>query len=118
MPTLSLDKIWTDGGDGTHVSAPAETTRTEKVNKVVELSPATEHHPAQVQMTTIDEIVGTWKTLNLSGAIRNNKKQLIVSRVRELKNAVIFAREEANSVEVKQISYGADMFTWLLNDIA
>ena len=68
--------------------------------------PHSDKHPAQTEMVTIDEIVGTWTTKPMSGALPKNAKEQVLYRIVKLREAVKSALEEANSIEVKDPESG------------
>lgn len=103
MPTLDAAKSWEiDTGKGKYIWKavnPEITTKTEKILVPVEMSKATEHHPAQVQAVTKDQVVGNYVTLNWSGATTSAQKAEALATIDELISEVKKARMRANSVE-------------------
>ncbi|YAG12836.1 hypothetical protein NSTC745_02147 [Nostoc sp. DSM 114161] len=63
---------------------------------------ATKEHPAQVKESSEDVPEGTWRTVKFSGAISQARQNELLRRVDKLMQEVIFAREQANSLEVTQ----------------
>lgn len=105
LPVLSQDVAWQfDAGQGLYRSEPVETIKTKKVEDYKVVSPATVQHPAQVIKTVEDVIVGTWKSVHLSGAIPADRKKTLLSRVEKFQRAVKEAREEANQTPVVDLS--------------
>lgn len=104
-PTLDATKHWVpDYNTGEHVwmtKYPEETTKTEKQLVPVVMSPATKEHPAQVQPTTKDSVVGKFTTVRRSGAITAAQKAEAIKRVDELLVAVKQARMRANETTVE-----------------
>ena len=116
LPTLDPAQNWhRDEALGLWVSDPVETSRTKKVQKSLVLYQATDKHPAQAQMITEDEVVGSYRLVRQSGAIRVQDKTEILERVRKLQKAVKFAREEANTVTADPKSFGDSIFGFLFN---
>lgn len=114
LPTLDPSERWHfDEASACYASDPAETTRTKKVMRNHIRSVATEKHPAQVDTYTEDEVVGFWTTVKFSGAIPATRQRELLSRVEKLQRAVKFAREEANSREVKQVRVADAVFGYL-----
>lgn len=74
--------------------------RTAKVKDVVVLYPATEQHPAQVQLLDKDVQTGTIQEQEWSGLITPATKAELIARVETLARAVRSARSRANTVEV------------------
>lgn len=87
--------------------------RTKKVNKVLELSPATDKHPAQVSLVIEDVLAGYWNEKKFSGAIPASRKAELVERVENLIAAVKFAREQANDLDVQDMKVGGAVFGYL-----
>lgn len=104
MPTLDATKHWeADPQQGKHVwrsAIPDITTKTEKMMTPVEMSPATDKHPAQVQAITKDVIVGSYKTTMYSGAVTATQKADAILNIDELSKQVKQARMRANETVV------------------
>jgi len=114
LPVLDPSVVWLqDPSSGDWRSEPAETVRTKKVPANWVKAPATEHHPAQVEVYHEDVVVGYWSTTRLSGALPALVKSGIIGRIDELVTAVKYAREEANSREVTDMHVAAQVFDWL-----
>ena len=114
LPVLDPAQEWDyDSNRGVYVTRPIETVRTKKVPKNHVLAEATKEHPAQVQMFTEDILVGTWSKIDFSGALPADKITAYKTRLDALRKAVKFAREEANSIEVTDVHYGADVLAYL-----
>jgi hypothetical protein len=113
---LPTDQNWTlDGNTGQHAANPPDTIKTKKVKKHSVVVPATEHHPAQVAETTEDVVVGHWSTTLYSGAIPTTRKKEILGRIITLSDAVKFAREEANSIDVTQQTSGGVLLGFIFS---
>lgn len=99
-PTLDASKYWKKAEQlGAHVwelAQPEQTTKTEKVLSAVQMSPATDKHPAQVQAVTKDNIVGTFSTMKRSGACTTVQKADALVLVDELLVEIKQARMRAN----------------------
>jgi hypothetical protein len=114
LPTLDPAERWEHNEAVDYwATPPSETTKTKKVPKNHIKYEATKEHPAQVEMYMEDVMVGTWKTTKFSGAIPANQKNKILERVRRLQEAVVKAREEANSIDVTNISVGKQVFDFI-----
>lgn len=114
FPVLDPSEKWTyDSNAGTYRTEVTQTTRTKKVPRNHVLAPATDKHPAQVQMYHEDVVVGTWDTVKFSGAIPADRRNLLVHRIEALQVAVKFAREKANNTEVTDRAIGAALFGYL-----
>ena len=104
LPVLDPSEAWSyDSGSDCYV-ATSETARTKKVPKAFEASPATDKHPAQVQVFNEDVLVGYWKSTKQSGAIPLSERNAMAERCSRLKEAVVRTREEANGIEVTDVS--------------
>lgn len=115
LPTLDLADSWHyDTNRGCWATEPVRSARTKKIPQNHVLSPATDKHPAQVNMYTVDEIVGYWESMKLSGCLPADRVRLLLDRVERLQRAVSYAREQANTMEVQQRKVGAALFDYLL----
>lgn len=104
-PTLSQDVVWTkDDGQGLYRSDAIETVKTKKIEEHKVVIQPTKEHPGQFVKVTEDVAVGTWKTIHLSGAITEDRKKQLLSRVEKFQQAVKVAREEANQTPVVELS--------------
>lgn len=114
LPTLPIDKAWKeDAGNRCYVSEAEQTTKTRKEQKPLVLYPATPEHPAQTQLITVDETIGTWNTVYTSGAIPASGQFEALQRVEKLRNAVKIAREQANSIEAGGNNVGAALLGYV-----
>lgn len=114
LPTLDPSEDWSfDTNVNAYASKTSETTRSKKVPKSFIKAPATDKHPAQVEMIQEDQTVGYWKTVKFSGALPAGKVAEMLDRVERLQKAVKFAREEANSKEVTDLKVGEKVFNYL-----
>lgn len=103
LPTLDPAEDWEYSDTaGCYASAPRETLRTKKVLRNHVLAEATKEHPAQVSAYNEDVTVGFWKTIKFSGAIPEEEKSAMLSRIRALQDAVKIARAEGNSLEITE----------------
>lgn len=116
IPVLDSAEDWVfDDATGVFKSAPVTTTRTAKVAKPIVLYDATEEHPAQTQLVTIDEVVGNWTTVKQSGALPAQKRESLLEKLQKLIEATKFARETANSIEAEKQSVGEAVFGYLFD---
>lgn len=77
------------------------------------LYPATTEHPAQTQLITEDEVVGTWQQIKMSGAFTVEAKKALLARIQKLADAVKTAREQANMIEAQEQDAGTILVGWL-----
>jgi hypothetical protein len=104
---LDPGETWTrDANTGEFRTEPIETTKKAKLQKAIVLYDATEHHPAQTQLITKDEVIGHFSTVKFSGAIPREKKRALLARIDTLIEAAKFAREQANAMEAGQQKIG------------
>lgn len=68
----------------------------------------------QVQVMQRSEVVGYWTTVKFSGAITARRKRQLLDRIAQLREAVKFGREEANTAVVEDQREGRELFDWLL----
>lgn len=116
LPTLDPSEEWSlDPNVNCYASRSSETVRSKKVPKVLTKAPATDKHPAQVEVFQEDVGVGTWKTVKFSGALPAQRVADILERVERLQRAVKFAREECNSAEAEQVHVGEKVFKYLFD---
>ncbi len=114
MPVLNSSFVWTRDPDGNWATEPVETAKGKKTPRVLELSPATKEHPAQVQVFHEDPVVGYWTTVKRSGAMPAAHQRNLLARITALQEAVKIAKEEANSAEVTDRHIGANIFAYVL----
>lgn len=113
-PVLDPAESWKwDEASACYRSDPSGTNKTKKVMRNHVKAEATEKHPAQVETYTEDVKVGEWTTIKFSGAIPQQTKNLWLGRIRQLLEAVKFAREEANAIESKTVKYGKSLFSFI-----
>lgn len=116
LPTLDPAEDWHyDEQRNCFATDPAGTTRTKKVPRNHVKAPATQHHPAQVEIFTEDVVVGYWRTTKLSGAMSARRVAELAARVTTLHEAVKVAREQANYAEVRDVQIGKKIFDYLFS---
>lgn len=114
LPTLDPADTWKyDSTSDSYANTPTETVRTKKIPAKFVKSEATKEHPAQVDVFHEDVLVGYWKTVKFSGAIPANQKNEILGRVRVLHEAIVKARELANSSEAPNIGVGKQLLKFV-----
>lgn len=117
LPKLDPSEEWEwDSTSDCWRTPVTETHRTKKVPKAFTKAPATERHPAQVEMFTEDIIVGYWETVKFSGALTSEQVREMVSRVTALQDAVKTAREEANSHDVEDLKIGSAITRYIFGN--
>ena len=114
LPTLDPSETWTyDASSDSYTTEPVQTAKTKKVPRNHVKAEATEKHPAQVDVYMEDIVVGYWKTVKFSGALPASRVKELLDRVEKLQQAVKFAREEANGIEVQDKRVGETLFSYL-----
>jgi hypothetical protein len=118
LPVLPQTESWElDSAQAAYRTAVVETSRTKKIPRPFELSPATKEHPAKVELVHEDKIVGYWSTVKYSGAIPRQQAQDLRERIEKLQAAVKFAREKANMITVPKVEAGNAIFGYLFSDL-
>jgi hypothetical protein len=116
LPVLDASETWTfDPSADYWATEPMQTTKTKKIPRNHVKAEATEKHPAQVEVYYEDVVVGTWRTTKFSGALPASRVNELLNRVEKLQEAVKFAREEANNMEVTEQKMGAKVFHYLFD---
>jgi len=111
---LPIGTEWTfDEQTGLHRSPVKVTHKGEKAQKPIVLYAATAEHPAQTQLITQDEIIGHWHTTNYCGAIPAERKRALLARIAKVRDAVIVAREMANSVIVNERGHAHEILDFV-----
>ena len=114
LPVLDASEAWTfDASADAFATEPVQTVKTKKVPRNHVKAEATEKHPAQVEVYYEDVTVGYWRTVKFSGALPAQRVNELLARVEKLQEAVKFAREEANSIEVEDQKVGGTVFDYL-----
>ena len=116
LPVLDPSESWHyDPNTDSYATEPSKTMKTKKEPRNWVKAEATEKPPAQVEMFYEDVNVGTWTTIKYSGAIPQKEKTELLERLAGLRQAVKFAREEANGLEVKQQQLAKPIFDYLFH---
>jgi hypothetical protein len=122
LPTLPTDAVWTEdtarSGRGVWATVPVTSTRQEKVPTNHVKAAATDKHPAQVDVIYVDQIVGTWETTRLCGALPIGEVRALKERVGALAVAVKQARTRANETQVEPVALGAKLMSWVVTGTA
>lgn len=112
--TLPAEENWSvDPNTGLYKSEPDLKASTKKVPKVFEKAPATDKHPAQVEVVHEDVTVGTWTVIKLSSAMTIPEKAALLERCSKLLAALKMAREEANQYRLKESDAGTRVAAYL-----
>lgn len=117
LPVLDASETWSyDSSQDAWATEPVQTLRTKKVPRNHVKAEATDKHPAQVEVYYEDVTVGYWRTVKFSGALPAQRVNELLARVEKLQEAVKFAREEANSIEVEEQKVGEPFFRYLFGE--
>jgi hypothetical protein len=114
LPTPDPSEEWThDPNSGLLKSQAAESLRTQKEPAVFVKYEATKEHPAQTEFYMKDVPVGTWRQILYSGCIQADRKNLILARLKKLRDAVKLAREQANLIDVERQKAAEPLLAYL-----
>lgn len=103
LPVLNPEHTWSKDASTDMWTTPERvTTRAKKIPRNHEKAPATDKHPAQVEVYYEDVNVGTWHTRILSGGMPPVDVKVLQKRLEMLRDAVKDARERANAAEVQR----------------
>jgi hypothetical protein len=117
LPILDPAETWHwDETQDVWATPVQETHRTKKLPSAFIKAPATDKHPAQVEVILVDEVVGYWSTVKYSGALSATRVRTLLERIVLLQDAVKFAREEANSQEVENTALAAPILGYLFRE--
>jgi hypothetical protein len=118
LPTLDPAYVWHEddsAGGGVYRSDPEVTVRrVETLHNHVRYE-ATDKHPAQVDVYKTQDPAGDWTVTRFSGAIPRGHKEQMLARVDAVLEAVKFAREKANQIEVVDQQVGAAILGYILS---
>jgi hypothetical protein len=108
IPTLDPAKGFqpdASRGANIYVARDSVRVRTAKIQEPLTLAPATDKHPAQVQLVSKDVPTGNVKTREWSGMLTTAQKGDMIDRVEALARAIKKARARANEAEIDPASY-------------
>lgn len=118
LPLLDPSETWVwDEATNSFKTPQHQTIKTSKKPFAFVKAPATKEHPAQVDVLHQDIAEGTWTEVKFSGAFPAQLVKELLDRVEKLQMAVKFAREEANSLDVSNVSIGKSVFNYLFGEI-
>lgn len=117
IPVLDPGKVWDDvaakfGKDVVQNVAPKK-IRTQKITEPLTLAPATDRHPAQVQMIHRDILAGHTTTTTRSSKYSSAHKHECLERVDTLITAVKTARMRANLQNVEKTAISNKLFNYI-----
>lgn len=115
IPTLPPGKLWEKDPERENVyrAKVREKPKMEKEFRPVVMTPATDHHPAQVEKLYKDVAAGTWTEIERNSSWTPAEKSQKLGRVDSLIEAVKQARQAANTTPVKQVKIGKVLFDFI-----
>ncbi len=116
LPILDPAQVWTfDEDNRIYRADPVSSVRSKKVPKAFVKYDATDKHPAQVEVFQDELLMGTWTKVDTSGAIPAARRGDLLARIDKLSQAVKYAREEANNLEVTDRHAAEAVFGFLFS---
>lgn len=116
-PTLDPTKQWLKNDAGFYMSPVVTSVKSKKEEYGLELSPATDKHPAQVKPSTREVPVGKFEDQVFSTLWTTNQKAAALTWVDDLMAELQAALQRANQVEIKPSKVGSQVMTALLTAI-
>jgi hypothetical protein len=118
LPTLDSTRKWEfDVQSGVFKTEEEVKFRSVKRPKVIIKYEATEKHPAQTELLSLDFQVGKYETTYFSGKVSISQKKEMTNRIEKLIEAVKIARAKANNVEVVNVKLGKKVFDYIHKDL-
>jgi len=120
IPTLDPARTWSKNSQrdpNTYWSDKETKYRFTKELTRFEKAPATDKHPAQVDIVQIERQVGRYETEFSSGRLSSKQKADLLNRVDRLIDAIKKARAKANQAEVTHVTSAKKFFDYLNNGI-
>jgi hypothetical protein len=116
IPTLKPGVLWRaeEGGKpGVYMAPETVRFKTEKRSNCQVVVPATEHHPAQVDKSTVDVRIGEWHILTRCSMWSSAKQAEVLDRIDTLIRAVKKARQKASDQTVVVNNIGKNIFEYI-----
>ena len=114
LPTRDRAKRWREVDGHLAETEPAKKNRTIKQQVPVQLAPPTKEHKAQVALAEKAVLVGTYETIDVTGAISEGLQEHFLRNCDRLLVAIRHAREEANTTEVEPVTVANKLFDFIL----
>lgn len=103
LPVLDPAQTWTWSNDAAAYETPVvESHKSKKIPRVLTKAPATDKHPAQVDVWHEDIVVGNWSTIHFSGALPQQTINDMLARLQLLREAIQVARAIGNETVIEQ----------------
>lgn len=120
IPTLDPSKAFKEDpsrAPGIYKAREVNKTRTQKVQKHIVVVPPTDHHPAQVAVTSEDVPIGTILEQEWSGMLTPADKSAMLARAEELRRSTRSALQRANAVELTvEPTVGKEILEFVLGE--
>lgn len=118
IPTLESTKKWNfDKQTNTYKTEEEVKFRSIKRPKVIVKYEATDKHPAQTELLSLDFQVGKYVTTYSSGKLAISQKMDMIKRLEKLIENIKIARSKANNVEVGNVKLGQRIFDFIHKDV-
>lgn len=118
LPVLDPAVAWRFNEDAqAYATGEVQTTRVVQKHVPIVLYPATEQHPAQVQLAAEAEVVGYWHKIDYSGKLPGEVVQAMLDRVDTLLVSVKTSREAANMIEVTDRRIAAPLLAYVFDPV-
>lgn len=118
IPTLESTKKWNfDNQTNTYKTEEEVKFRSIKRPKVIVKYEATDKHPAQTELLSLDFQVGKYVTTYFSGKLAISQKTEMIKRLEKLIENIKIARSKANNVEVDNVKLGQRIFDFIHKDV-
>lgn len=114
LPVLDPSETWNyDPNTDCYRTNPTISNRNKKVYRNHVKAEASDKHPAQVEVYTEDVKVGEWNVTRFAGAIPAKQKHEFLAKLAKLDEAVKFARETANAMDVQKQEVGSVILDYI-----
>lgn len=116
LPTLDPGENWTwDSQVQVYKGREVSSQKTVSEKTPLVLYPATDKHPAQVQVVDRPRVVGVWRRTKFSAGIPLTEKRALLERLGKVQQAVRLAREEANMIEAQTPSVARPLLDFIFS---
>jgi hypothetical protein len=127
LPVLNPGEDWHDNRadpslpDGVYATSPRETARSEIVRKVQELVPNQvidgKAFEGKFVPYETQDVIGNWAQIKMSGELPASVVQAVRARAMKLLEAVRYARESANTMDVTDRQAGAIVLGYVFGPV-
>ena len=118
LPTLDPSKAWvyTETKDTWETEYPEIRLKTKKTTQSLLKVAPSEFGPGQAELVTVDVQEGQYKIQEMSSAFPAARVRTLIERVVNVQNAVKFAREQANSLEIERKKLSSNILSYIFKD--